>query len=109
MDGPKSIAIDELSVSDERIQEAITIIVSSFLQKLSPVEVADSLHLSRSRFARLFREQVGRSPSRFVKDLRMQLTRCLLETTQLGIKEIFNRTGFSIRAIFCVISRRYMA
>lgn len=49
--------------------------------------------LSPRHFARLFREQVGMTPARYVETCRVDLARSLLETSDLTVVEIATRCG----------------
>lgn len=49
--------------------------------------------MSPRHFARLFREQVGTTPARYVESCRVDLARALLETTDLTVVEVASRCG----------------
>jgi AraC family transcriptional regulator of arabinose operon len=51
--------------------------------------------LSRSRFAELFREQMGVSPLAFLENQRLRRARELLEHTSLNLAEISVQAGFA--------------
>jgi len=51
--------------------------------------------LSRSRFAELFRKQMGVSPLAFLENQRLRRARELLAHTSLNIAEISTQTGFT--------------
>jgi AraC-like DNA-binding protein len=57
--------------------------------------VASALNLSTSRLRHLIRAEIGMSPGRFVRLVRMQATRELLENTLLSIKQICHDAGFN--------------
>ena len=52
---------------------------------------AESVNLSPSRVRHLFKVEIGTSPVRFVRMLKMQEAKRLLETTFLTVKEVANR------------------
>jgi AraC family transcriptional regulator, arabinose operon regulatory protein len=56
-------------------------------------EVAAVLHLSNSRFRHLFKQEVGITPRRYVKQLRLQEAKRLLETSLLSVKEVTAQVG----------------
>jgi transcriptional regulator GlxA family with amidase domain len=56
-------------------------------------DLAAAVRLSRSRFSHLFREQTGVAPWRYLRDLRLQRARVLLETTPLSVKEVMALVG----------------
>jgi len=49
--------------------------------------------MSPRHFARLFREQVGMTPARYVESCRVDLARTLLETSDLTVVEVARRCG----------------
>lgn len=57
--------------------------------------LAREANLSPSRFAHLFREQIGMTPRHYAETARLDRVSQLLERTTLSIKEITTRTGFA--------------
>ena len=55
--------------------------------------LANVASMSPRHFARLFREQVGTTPARYVESCRVDLARTLLETTDLTVAEVAHRCG----------------
>ena len=78
---------------DGRIEWATAEIEQRLGEPLNIARLADALNLSPSRFSHLFREQVGVSPMRFVRDRRMERAAALLESTFLTVKEVMARVG----------------
>ena len=56
--------------------------------------LADSLAVSAPYLSKLFHEQTGSSPSKYLTDIRMRQARKLLMDTNLTVKEIAGRVGF---------------
>jgi len=56
--------------------------------------------LSRSRMCQLFKTQMGISPAQYLKGLRLETARALLETTSLSVKEIRARVGLQDQSHF---------
>lgn len=78
---------------DARIRAAIDHIHGNLRQPLSLEELSRVAHLSPSRFAHLFKAEVGLAPHRYVLLQRLQRARALLERTSLGIAEIAAEIG----------------
>jgi len=57
-------------------------------------------NLSRSRMCHLFKTQMGVSPGQYLKGLRLETARTLLETTSLSVKEIRARVGLADQSHF---------
>jgi AraC-like DNA-binding protein len=58
-------------------------------------ELAELVKLSRSRLCYLFKAELGLSPSQYLKVLRMERSRELLEATFLSIKEVAGKVGYN--------------
>lgn len=80
---------------DARITWAVSQIDQRLEAPLDVAELAAAVNLSPSRFAYLFRRDMGTSPARFVRQRRLDRARELLETTFLSVKEVMVAVGFS--------------
>lgn len=61
---------------------------------LSVPHLAAAVGLSTRHFTRLFREQVGEPPARYVERIRVEAARHVLETDDTGLDEVARRCGF---------------
>ncbi|MEJ7575905.1 MAG: helix-turn-helix domain-containing protein [Pyrinomonadaceae bacterium] len=85
---------------DQRVQ-AITALMERHLHRdLSLEEMARSVNLSSSRLRHLFKAEIGRSPAEYLKLLRMQRARELIETTFLTMKQIMTEIGVKDKGHF---------
>ena len=50
--------------------------------------------MSARNFARVFEREVGTTPANYIASLRLERARTLLETTELQLEEIAQRSGF---------------
>jgi len=78
---------------DIRISWATAEIERRLTEPLDLKGLAAAVNLSPSRFAHLFRSQAGVSPLRYLRELRMQRARVLLEETFLSVKEVMAEVG----------------
>lgn len=85
---------------DQRIQIVIHLMEKNLHHELSLEEIAQSINLSSSRLRHLFKAEVGISPAQYLKMLRMQRAKDLIETTFLNMKQIMNRIGVSDKRHF---------
>lgn len=76
-------------------------------QQLSPADLAEQAQLSPRRFIHLFRAETGTTPARFLKSLRMQQAKDLLENSFLATREIIRRVGLSNESHFARDFKRY--
>ena len=78
---------------DTRIESALAQMEQHLAEPLSIATLAAGVNLSPSRFAHLFRREVGASPVRYLHVLRMLRARLLLERTFLSVKEVMALVG----------------
>jgi transcriptional regulator GlxA family with amidase domain len=80
--------------ADPRIAFATRLLSRTISKSTDGVgEVAALLHLSSSRFRHLFKQEVGITPRRYIKQLRLRAAKQLLETSLLSVKEVTGRVG----------------
>src|SRR5687768_7516842 len=92
---------------DPRIAHAIARIEQDFDAGLTVDALAADVNLSASRFTHLFRRDTGLSPARFVRVLRMERARVLLERTFLTVKEVMAYVGVNDPSHFTRDFRRH--
>lgn len=78
---------------DSRIQEVLDSINQDLSRGQSLAEMAESVNLSPSRFSHLFRSATSQSPGRYVRTIRFEKAKRMLETTRLKIKDICPMVG----------------
>lgn len=79
---------------DARILEVLEHLDRNLAEPLTVSDLARVAHLSSSRFAHLFRTQLGTSPSAYVERQRFAQARLLLEHTRRPVAEIARSVGF---------------
>lgn len=92
---------------DARVARATAMLSDAAGTPAAVTRLAREVHLSPSRLAHLFREQVGDTPRRFQERCRLERAASLLRASTLSIKEIAERTGFSSQQYFCARFRRF--
>jgi AraC family transcriptional regulator of arabinose operon len=80
---------------DWRVQTVIDAMLRELDRPIAVSALARSVNLSRSRLTHLFRVEVGCSPGRYLRGLRLDRARQLVEESSLSIKEIMARVGFN--------------
>jgi AraC family transcriptional regulator of arabinose operon len=80
-------------IPDRRVADAMDEMERRIGEPIRVGELAASVNLSASRFAHLFREHTGSSPMRYLRDLRLERARLLLERTSLSIADIMRLVG----------------
>jgi AraC-like DNA-binding protein/mannose-6-phosphate isomerase-like protein (cupin superfamily) len=69
--------------------------------------LAAAVHMSKHHFARKFRAECGKTPMRFVTEIRLETARRLLLTTDLTIADIAERVGLRSAAQFSHTFKRH--
>ena len=64
-------------------------------RNLGPEAVADHVQRNSAYIGRFFREQFGIGISGYIKNLRIAAAKRLIETTELTVREVADRTGFA--------------
>ncbi len=86
-------AAGEVSDSSKKITAICRHMLASLAEDLPVAEYARLCHLSESRFTHLFHEVMGKSPVRYLAELRLQRAKELLRDTTLSILEIAATVG----------------
>lgn len=88
------MAVHGPAFMDERIRKSIDYILQHYAEPITVPAIARTISMSPSRFAHLFRKQVGMAPICFLEHRRMEKARQLLLSTRLSVKEIAGQVGF---------------
>jgi two-component system, response regulator YesN len=80
---------------DRRVEAAIAFMNANLHRGLSPTEIAQSVHLSPSRVRQLFKKETQTSLGRYLRALRLERAKQLLETTFLSVKEVASSVGLN--------------
>ena len=91
---------------DQRVQAVIRLMEENLRAELPLGRLAEAVRLSPSRLHQLFRDEIGTSPVRHLKSLRLAAARRLLETTFLSVKEIRASVGMDDESHFTRDFRR---
>lgn len=83
-----------------KIQAVVEFMEANLNRELSLNELAQSANVSRSHLCHLFKTQTGVTPGQYLKSLRMQKARELLETTLLSLKQITAEVGLKDESHF---------
>jgi len=83
----------ELVTTDPRIRLALELFNETRTVRVG--QIASSLNLSESRFRHLFKQELGISPTQYLKIVRLGQARELLTSSFLTIKEVAVRVGFN--------------
>jgi transcriptional regulator GlxA family with amidase domain len=78
-----------------RIQATMSYLQDNLHRTLTLADIAQSVELSSSRLCSLFKTQVGVSPIQYLKKVRLERARELLETSFVSVKVLAAGVGYS--------------
>lgn len=85
---------------DSRVLQVLEYARSNLTHDLSLSRIASQSNVCIWHICRLFRKDLGMSPSRCVKLLRMRSAAELLDKTHLSVKQVMARVGFNDESHF---------
>jgi AraC family transcriptional regulator, transcriptional activator for feuABC-ybbA operon len=85
---------------DQRVQGIIKLMESDFARHFSEDDLARAVNLSPWRLCHLFKRETGVSPLHYLKSLRMENAKNLLETTFFSVKQIMKMVGITDESHF---------
>ena len=95
-----------VSAGMEKIQPAVEYLNAHFTRSTSTEELAGLCSLSPSRFLHLFTEEMGISPSRYKRGLRMQAAKELLRYGGQTVSEVADTLGYNDPLHFSRVFRK---
>ena len=90
LDGQHSLVI-----MDARVYAAIGLMNELLADRLTVGMLSRRLNLSSARLRQLFKEETGRPPIQYFRDLRLRQAQKLLSSTFLSVKEITSLCGMN--------------
>lgn len=92
----------------EEVSRVKNYILHHYQEKdLSPETLASMVYLSPGYLSTVFKEETGMTLNRYVRDVRMNKSRELLEGTNMKIAQISKEVGFSSSTYFCRSFREF--
>ena len=83
-----------------KMRKIIILMEEDLSKQLTLDKLAQTVNMSTSRLRHLFKDEVGATPTQYLKDLRMQGARKLLENTLLHIKRVMMNVGVNDESHF---------
>ena len=94
-------------LGDIRVNYVVALIQRHFAEPCAVDELARAVNVSPSYLTRLFRDQTGRSPASFVREVRLRRAYELVQTTFLSIKEVMAAVGWNDPSHFSRTFKRH--
>ena len=76
------------------------------ISTVKPEEIAQSMHMSYSKFRKIFKEYTGFAPSQYIQEVRMTMAKEMLTNTTKSIKEIAFELGYDNSDYFFTVFRK---
>lgn len=90
-----------LALEDERMARVLDVILAHPEQPHSLESLSQTAYMSRSAFARRFRECFGRTPKEYVRDVRLRRAALLLsKDSRQSVEAVAKQVGFASRSQF---------
>lgn len=87
-------------IADNRVRRAILLIEQRLSDPIATPQLAAMLNMSRRQLERIFRDELGMSPSQFSRTLRLRYGYWLLRETNRSTADISTECGFTDNAHF---------
>jgi AraC family transcriptional regulator of arabinose operon len=87
-------------ICDPRVQVVIDFLSGNFHRRIHLNEIAEAAKLSPSRLSHVFKDEMGISPGKYLRRIRMQKAGSLLATSRLSVKQIMAMAGYDNKAHF---------
>lgn len=85
----------KLLLMDPRVRQTINLLSKDLSRNLDVKALAASVNLSPSRLRHLFKDETGLTPAQFLKRLRLDRARELLDESFLCLKEVMPLVGIN--------------
>ncbi|WP_334328713.1 bifunctional transcriptional activator/DNA repair enzyme AdaA [Companilactobacillus sp. HBUAS59699] len=95
--------------NEEWVQEIKLYLNNNYQRKLSLELIAEECHGSPFHLQRVFKKECGQTPLNYLTDLRLFQAKQLLSNTDLSVKVIAARVGFSSDTYFITTFKKHFA
>ena len=97
---------ESTGIENKALEMAIKFVKDNCCENIKVTDVANSVHISYSHLAKLFREKRRESLNNYINRMRIQKAFKLLTCTDMTLSQIANETGFENSNYFCKVFRR---
>ncbi len=90
-----------------RLNTVLKYIQENYTEPISNRELADMIHISEYRFCHLFKESTGKSPLKYINEVRLKKAYLLLEQKEMTVYQVAAAVGFQDYNNFGRLFRKY--
>ncbi len=88
------------------INQALNFIKYHYMEKISLDDVADELNISKHYLSSIFKKETGENMSLYINKLRIEKAKQLLLESDIKIKEVFEKVGYSDQQYFSKVFKK---
>ncbi len=103
----KNMVSSVYSGSSSLVAQGLRMINSSFTGKITLSDVASGLHVNPTYFSSLFSQEMGKTFSDYIMELRISKAEDLLKNTGLSILDAATASGFEDQSYFTKVFRKH--
>jgi AraC family transcriptional regulator of arabinose operon len=92
---------DGMAAVDPRVRYVLALMERHHAAPLPIAELARAVNVSPAHLRRMFQQELGRSPARVSRELRLDHARRLLQTSFLTVKQVMAESGWNDPSHFC--------
>ncbi len=92
----------------EKIKTAVSVMNRNVNEEIDLVRIASDLNMSYSHFRKEFKKRTGTSPNQYFQELKIKSAKNLMFSTNLPVKEICYRLGYSSPEYFTNQFRKHV-
>jgi len=102
-------ALPKAASAKDIVESVLEYLRQNYRQDVEFTQIADSFHVSAAYLSKIFKDQVGMTPSRYRNEYRINIAKNLLAKTDLPIKTIAEQAGFTDQFYFSKIFKKITA
>lgn len=89
------------------IQSVINYIGKNFSKSISLKDMAEHVGLSEQHLCSVFKDELGKSPSNYLTEYRIERAKSLLEKDNINLKRLYSEVGFNSYNYFFTVFKKY--
>lgn len=99
--------IEREGSTEQIVASIVQYLHANYAHEINFAKIAQDYNFSSSYLTKIFREQAGKPPIRYLIEYRVQIAKGMLRDTNLNVKEIAEKTGFVDQFYFSKCFKSY--
>ena len=105
---PSYLLIDDLAHKSKRLLAIVSLIQSEYMHNLKAIQVAEELNVSESYVMHTLKNELNKTFTQVLKEVRINEAKKLLATGQYNVKDVAHKVGFNDEKYFSIIFKEYV-